>query len=148
MVILLVSTVVLMMQCSEKESLNSLMGRTEIASAAIDDTLYFIGPDSLLDSAIVYSDPVLWLYKFPTEGSSSLSIIMKGWSQADLEVETYVNGVTGTVPLARDSLGVFNDTVLIATTPRSEVVSPPQNSRLFVRNGDQMLDTFQLSNPW
>jgi hypothetical protein len=148
MVIFLASILVLLMQCSEKESLNSLMGRTEIASAAIDDTLYFIGPDSLLDSVIVYADPVLWLYKFPTAGSSSLSIIMKGWSQADLEIETYVNGVTGAVPLDRDSLGVFIDTVLIATTPRSNAVPPLQGSLLFAKVGDQILDTFPLPNPW
>ena len=146
---LLVSILVLIIQCNRQESINSLMGRTEIATAP-DTSLYEIGPfppDEVPISASVITDSIRWVNEFPSGGSSSLKIIISGQSQLDLDVETYLDGVTTTVPLIRDNTGIFADTVQIAATPLSEVILT-ESSRLFVRYGDQVLDSIPLVNPW
>jgi hypothetical protein len=175
MIALLVSILVLTMQCGKNESLNSLGGRTGLATPAIADTFYFVGPDNgVLDSSAIHTDSIRWLYEFPPEGSSNLRIIISGKisgmnsvdslnpdslnaiiiGNTDLEVQTYTNSVAGITHLAHDSMGVFNDTVLIATSLQPGVVLPPLNSRLLVRNIYQVpdtilvLDTIPLDNPW
>jgi hypothetical protein len=156
-VTVLVGILVFTMQCSKIESLDNLNGRTELTSAPIDNTSYFITPDGLLDSVIVHIDSIRWVYEFPTAGSSSLSIVMSGKisgmnydvsldsiinRQTDLEVETYTASVPGMVSVTHDSVGVFIDTVLIDTFyhPGASIPPQPENSRLFVRNISQRFD--------
>jgi hypothetical protein len=148
MVTLLVSILVLIMQCSENEALNSFNGRMEIASAP-DTNSYVVPPDTIPN--ILRTDSIRWVYEFPSGGSSSVSIIISGQCitgqiRLDLGVETYTDSVTRTVPLAQDSIGVFIDTVPIATSPRSGLILT-QSSRLFVSSGGQILDTRQMVNP-
>jgi hypothetical protein len=163
MVALLVSIFVLMMQCSENDSLNSFNGRMEVVSAPIKKE-YRFSPNNYYLS----TDSIKWLYEFPPDAASRLSIILSGLIQTyqdsidekgntisidigtgqnhlDLEVETLIDNVPGIKRLAFDSNGVFLDTVPIATSPLSVIL--PQSSRLFVKIVDYPLDTIQIVNP-
>jgi len=145
----LTSIVFVATQCGEKESLDCLMGRTEITTAP--DTMWYViepvSPDTLPVAACVCTDSIIWVNEFPSGGSSTLSIIIRGQSQLDLEIETYLGGTISIVPLARDNTGVFTDTVAIAASGLSGILLH-QSSRLYVKNGNQVLDTILLDNPW
>jgi hypothetical protein len=148
MVALLVGVLVLMMQCSENGSPTSVMVSTNIP--AVPDTFSYVFepvlPDSVPVTLEVFIDSIKWLYDFPSSGSSSLSIMISGESQLDLAVETYIDGVTGTAPLVRDSVGVFIDTVRIAASYQSGLILM-QSSRLFVKSGALVLDSIPIVNP-
>jgi hypothetical protein len=149
MAALLVSILAFTMRCSDKEPLTNLGGTTQVAAAAVVDSFYFLRQnDGSLDSSILRTDSIRWLYMFPTGGSSSTSLIISGsirgkgsidsldtmvMKSTDLEVETYTGSVPGIVRIAYDSMGVFSDTVPITASRQSGVILPPQNSRLFVR---------------
>jgi hypothetical protein len=155
MVTLLVGIFVLIMQCSDNESLNVFNGRMETVVAI--DKQYNFSPYTFH----LYADTVKWVYDFPSGGGTRASIIIKGTDSIftgrtfygtkvtspgtlidtsqirlnylDLAVETY----TGSVPdlvhlrLTFDSVGGFLDTVLIDTSQSSGVILPA-TSRLFV----------------
>lgn len=114
MVTLLVSILVLILQCSENESLNVFNGRMETVSAP--DTLWYIvgavSPDAMQDTLLVRTDSIRWVYEVPSGGSSGVSIIMSGQisgkssidslnpiigggiiGNTDLEVETHTDSV-------------------------------------------------------
>ena len=164
MVALLVSIFVFAMQCSDKEPLTNLGGTTQIATAAVVDSFYFIRQnDGSLDSSILRTDSIRWMYKFPAGGSSSTSLILNGFvrgkssvdsldttviKSTDLEVETYTGNVPGIVRIACDSMGAFSDTVPITTSQQSGVILPPQNSRLLVRRIYQVftIDTVTVND--
>jgi len=125
--------------CSEQETVTSLSGSSEIRSSS--DTVFAVGTDTLM-----VLDSVVWLYNFPLGSPSSVSVIVTGKTQVDIDIETYVDNKAGRISLGIDSFNVFADTVPIARSPLSNVLLI-QNSRLFLRNGDQVLDTIELINP-
>jgi hypothetical protein len=145
-VVALLGILVATMQCSDDESLSDVpTGRATLACPA-DTMWYIILPDTVTPWCVTI-DTLIWMYDFPPGGPSSVSIILGGYSQLDLEVETYTDSVPGTVSLLRDSLGMYTDTVLIDQSAVSGIILP-RSSRLFVSSGGQALDTIELDNPW
>ncbi len=151
MVTLLVSIVVLIMQCSTSVSLDVLNGRMETVVAPID-TQYNFSPYTFH----LYADTVEWVYDFPSGGGTRASIIFNGHDSTftgrtlygtittnpgspvditqnylDLAVETHTGSVPGIVHLAFDSVGGFLDTVPIAVSQASGVILAA-STRLFV----------------
>jgi hypothetical protein len=124
----------------------------ETTSVAINQLFYFPQSDGFMDSVTVHTDSIKWLYEFPSTGPSSVSIIISGKSQADLEVETYTNGVTSTVLLVSHTAETitdtipFIDTVPIASSPLSGLILT-QSSLLFVKRDTTILGTIPITNP-
>jgi hypothetical protein len=146
MATLLVSILMLTMQCSENESLNSFNGRMETVSAPITKA-YSFAPYNYQ----MHTDSTRWVNEFPPGGPSSVSIILSGQIETDsnditgnpvnigigqnhidLAVETHTGSVPGIVHLAFDSIGGFLDTLLIASSPLSGLILA-QSTRLFVK---------------
>ncbi len=157
------------MQCSDNESLNVFNGKMETAVAPLNPNGYSflpnyyrmrsrMRPDSLKDS-------IRWIYDYPSQGASSVSIVISGQIETDsiagpddttdigiganhieLGVETHAGGAPATVQISFDSAGGFIDTILIASAPQSGFLLY-QNSRLFVKAGEFIYDTIQLINP-
>jgi hypothetical protein len=176
MVTLLVGIFVLIMQCSENESLNSFNGRMETVSAPLTKA-YSFAPYTYNLSM----DSIRWANEFPAGGPSRVSVILGGQIQTDsadatgnpvpigigqnhldLAVETHTDSATGIVHLAFDSSGQFLDTLLIAASPLSGLILA-RSSRLFVKmvnitpdpdtlqhtfdTTQIVFDTIQLVNP-
>ena len=164
-VTLLVSILVLLMQCGGNESLNVFNGGMETQIAPID-TQYNFSPYTYH----LYADTVKWVFEYPSGGGTRASIIIKGndsiftgrtfyetkvtspgalidtsqirLNYLDLAVETHTGSVSGLVHLhlTFDSVGGFLDTVLIDTSQSSGVILPA-SSRLFVNLINIMPDT-------
>jgi hypothetical protein len=165
-VTLMVSILVLIMQCGGNESLNVFNARMETQIAPID-TQYNFSPYTYH----LYADTVKWVFEYPSGGGTRASIIIKGHDSIftgrtfyettvtsrgtlidtsqiglnylDLAVETHTGSVPGLVHLRRltfDSVGGFLDTVLIDTSQSSGVILPA-SCRLFVNLINIMPDT-------
>jgi hypothetical protein len=104
-----------------------------------DNTLSAAIQDSLIRDAAMVADNNINSIK-AVKNSEILT-------NTHLEVETYINGTITAVPLACDANGVFSGTVQIASSPLPEVILT-ENTRLFVKNGGQVLDIITLDNPW
>ena len=152
MMTLLASIVVLTMRCGGNESLSDLSGRMETTSVAVNNLFYIVQPDVFLDSVTVHTDSIKWIYEFPSIGPSSVSVIISGKSQVDLEVETYTNGVTSIVPLVSHTAETiadtipFIDTVPIAASPLPGLILT-QSSLLFVKRDTTILGAIPIFNP-
>ena len=164
---LLTGISLLIMMCSENESLNDLNGIMEITCAP-DTNQYIVYADSLLVNIMtVRRDSIRWVYEVPSGGTSSVSVVISGQIEGTcsvgtldsvvnstivensrLEVAAYSSSgdVASIVPLAHDSFGRFSDTVLIASSDLPESILT-QGGGFIVKYGE-MVDTIRLSNPW
>jgi hypothetical protein len=141
MVTLVVCILVVIMQCGDKESLNVFNGRMESVVAPIEKVYTTFQPYTF----ILHTDSIRWLYEFPSQGPSRVSLILSGHDTTsnagspvdisqyylDLAVETHTDSVPGIVHLAFDSIGGFLDTMPMAASKSSGVILPA-SSRLFV----------------
>jgi hypothetical protein len=172
-VVFLISSLILMMQCSENESLNVFNEKMVTTTApstkgyAFLPYFYRLCPDS-----------IRWIFEYPSNGPSRVSIILSGqiktdsivpppvWllgypsdsidigigqNHIDVGVETDTSGAPSILPIALDEEGKFLDTIPIAVAPVSSMILAAK-TRLFVTKlvdseNVLALDTILLADP-